>query len=254
MAYLNVNQVTKYVKNKLLLDSVSFSIEKGTLNGLTGPSGSGKSTLVKAIAGIEHYTKGTIDLEDTALPNRKVLKRIGYMPQTFALFPDLSADQHIKYFAGLYKLPRNKFLKRTNDLFEMVHLSDVIHQPVYTYSEDMKRRLSLILALFHTPSLAILDNPTTGLDISLKEIIWKEFRKLASIGASLIIVTNELEEAGYCDQLLYLNNGKVMIQGTESDFIEMTGMNSLKESLIFLGSNEDGNESNSEETTYTNNT
>lgn len=235
MAYLEVNNLSRISRGKPLLDKISFSVDQGAITGIIGPSGSGKTSLIKAVIGIDKCSEGTILLENTPMPNHHKLKKIGYMAQTDSLYPYLNAEQHMGYYADLYHIPRKKYLKQTAELLAAVDLRQAENRNISTYTADMKRRLSLAIALLHAPSLILLDEPTAGIDPIYNERVWQLLRHLADFGAAILIATSSPEEAGKCDRLLLLEKGKMFAEGTPSSLTDAARQRELENAFSYLG-------------------
>lgn len=233
MAYLEVKNLSRISRGKPLLDKISFTIDQGTITGIIGPSGSGKTSLIRAILGIGKYSGGTIRLANAPMPNQRKLKTIGYMAQTDALYTYLNAEQHMDYYADLYHIPRKKYLKRAAELLAAVGLQQAANETVSTYTSDMKRRLSLAIALLHAPSLILLDEPTEGIDPLFKERVWQLLRQSAAFGAAIVLATSSPEEAGNCDRLLLLENGKKIAEGSPESLADAARKSTSGDGFIY---------------------
>lgn len=196
------------------LRDVSLKIERGQIYGLLGPNGAGKTTLIRVLVGSAAPTSGNISVLGFD-PNREksALRRlIGYMPQSPALYDDLSARDNIVFFGGAHKSP--DLSERVEEVIEFVRLSGRSNDPVYTFSGGMKQRVSLACALVHQPQLLFLDEPTSGIDPQLRAAFWEHFRELASKGVTIMISTHQMDEALYCDRLAILHQGALLADAT----------------------------------------
>lgn len=235
------NVIKKYGKN-LVLDNVSLTIEKGEILGLIGPSGAGKSTLVKAIMGVEKITSGEIKVLDKKVPNLDIFKSIGYMAQADALYEDLSGKENLEFFAKLYNMKKKLIKERIEYTSKLVKLENHMNKRVNNYSGGMKRRLSLAAALIQNPDLFILDEPTVGIDPTLRLSIWDEIYKLKSEGKSVIVTTHVMDEALKCDNLALIIEGKIIAIGTPEKLMKDFNVNSIEEVFLKIGS--ENNENN----------
>jgi len=230
---INVNQVEQAFGKKVILQDVSFSMDKGEIIGLLGPSGSGKTTLIKTLIGMMRPTKGDIYVLGMKQPSLKPMKNIGYMAQSDALYEELSAHANLAYFGRLYGLKGKRLKKRIQECLSFVDLDSDINKPVHKYSGGMKRRLSLAISLIHEPKLIFLDEPTVGIDPALKRIFWDEFENLRSQGISFLVSTHVMDEAERCDRLLLVKDGKLFEAGPPENLIKTYG--SIDEAFIKVG-------------------
>lgn len=197
-----------------ILSNLNFQIQKGEIVGLIGPSGSGKTTLIKTLIGLQRPTQGEVHVLGHQQPTLKVSKEIGYMAQSDALFEDLSARGNLAYFGKLYGLRKDILKNRVNFVLAFVDLLKDADRPVRYFSGGMKRRLSLAISLVHQPPFLLLDEPTVGIDPTLKQLFWKEFESLRENGVTLLITTHIMDEAERCDRLFLIQNGQLVVNGT----------------------------------------
>lgn len=236
MDVIKISNITKKYGKSVVLDNVSLTIENEEIVGLIGPSGAGKSTLVKAIMGMEKVNNGEIKVLDVNIPNLKVLKQIGYMAQSDALYEDLSGRDNLLFFAKLYKMNKDYIEERIHYVSKIVKLEKDLSKKVSKYSGGMKRRLSLAISLIQNPDLFILDEPTVGIDPTLRLSIWNEINSLKSQGKSIIVTTHVMDEALRCDKLALINNGKIIAYGNSEDLLRQYEVKSIEEIFIKLGS------------------
>ena len=218
-------------KNHVLKD-VSLQAEHGEVLGLIGPSGAGKSILIRLITGALHADSGTIKFDDVVVPDKRLLKTIGFMPQSDALYPDLSGLDNLKFFGRLYGLDEKSLNRRCDELLSFIGLFEDRHKLVINYSGGMKKRLSLIMALIHDPSVLILDEPTVGIDPILRRTIWDEFITLANAGKTLIISTNVMAEAVKCTKCALIHDGSLIAFDTVDALLKSTSSGVLED--LFL--------------------
>ncbi|WML55354.1 ABC transporter ATP-binding protein [Neobacillus sp. PS3-12] len=230
-----VNQVSKSFGKKEVLQNVDLTVVPGQIYGLIGPSGSGKTTLVKLIVGMDRPTKGDIQVLDTAVPNLKLLQKIGYMAQSDALYNDLTARENLAFFASLFKLKKQEQTKRIEYAADLVNLTSELSKKVQAFSGGMKRRLSLAIALIQNPQVLILDEPTVGIDPELRLSIWKELYRLKDEGKTILVTTHVMDEAEKCDQLAMIRDGRLITSGSPSQLKEQYGIQSLEEVFLKAG-------------------
>ena len=194
------------------LDDVTLSVRPGTILGVIGPSGSGKTTLVRILTGTLAPTSGTVRVlgEEPRHFRRQTREQIGYMPQLFVLYPDLTAAENVSFVASLFGLLWRRRHRRVREVLEFVGLWDARGRRAKDLSGGMQRRLELACALVHEPRLMFVDEPTAGLDPVLRQTIWQEFRRLRDEGATLVVTTQYVGEAEYCDQVAVLDVGRLI--------------------------------------------
>jgi ABC-2 type transport system ATP-binding protein len=232
-----INDVSKSFGKKLVLNHISLNVESGQVYGLIGPSGSGKTTLVKIIVGMDQPTTGKVQVLETAVPNLKLLQKIGYMAQADALYGDLTGAENLAFFASLFQLNKEKQKKRIAYAADLVNLTADLDKKVQDYSGGMKRRLSLAVALIQDPDVLILDEPTVGIDPELRISIWTELNRLKSAGKTILVTTHVMDEAEKCDQLAMVRNGEIITKGSPLELKEQYGITSLEEVFLQAGGN-----------------
>jgi ABC-2 type transport system ATP-binding protein len=202
------------------LDNVMLNVPEGSIYGLVGPNGAGKTTLIKTLVGALKPTKGQVKvLGLDPLQNKWELRRqIGYMPQTPALYDDLSAKKNILFFGAAQNI--TDLEKKVDDILDFAELTKRANNLVRTFSGGMKKRVSLCCALIHQPKIVFLDEPTAAIDPHLKIQSWNLFRQLAKKGVTLFISTHLMDEALLCDKVAILRNGEIIALDTPKKILE----------------------------------
>lgn len=202
------------------LSGVDLRVPEGSVFGLVGPNGAGKTTLIKALVGALRPTQGEVSVTGLdPLKHRAALRqRIGYMPQSPALYEDLSARDNVMFFGAAHGIPDLR--KRVDEILEFTELSARAGDPVHTFSGGMRRRVSLACALVHRPRVLFLDEPTAAVDPQLRSRFWSAFRELAGEGVTLFISTHLMDEAILCDRISILRNGTVIASDTPRKILE----------------------------------
>ncbi|MEB7759006.1 ABC transporter ATP-binding protein [Staphylococcus equorum] len=217
---LELKNATKYYGDKKVLNDINIELSSGKILGLIGPSGSGKTTTIKCLMGMESLNEGYAKIFDTDMPNRKLLNDIGYMGQSDALYESLSARENLVFFGNLMGLKGKELKQAIKDNMKLVNLDNELDKTVSNFSGGMKRRLSLAITLLSNPNLIILDEPTVGIDPSLRKEIWKQLRELTSEDKSVIVTTHVMDEAERCDYVGLIVNGKLFTIGTPHELKE----------------------------------
>ncbi len=216
------------------LDGLDLSVTQGQLYGLAGPNGAGKTTLIRTLCGLLRPDEGEAYLLGWRMPSARVRSQLGYMPQDYAVYDDLSVLQNLEFFGGLYELRRAQVRKRANELLDLVQLADRRSQRVGTLSGGMRRRVSLAISLLHKPRLAFLDEPTAGVDPKLRRSSWDYFNGLAEQDVTLVVTTHLVEEALRCHVVGFLNAGRLLTQGTPDEILAETSTSNLDDAFIVL--------------------
>lgn len=195
---------------------VSLDVPAGTIFGLIGPSGCGKTTTVRILTGVYKAQSGSAQVlgDNPADFHTRTRERIGYLPQQFVLYPNLTVWENLNFVASLYGMNYFKRRKRLNALLDFVELADARHRLGSKLSGGMQRRLSLACALVHNPALLFADEPTAGIDPVLRGKFWDFFRDLRQQGQTLFVTTQYVGEAAYCDYVGVMRDGKLLFVDT----------------------------------------
>ena len=218
---LTVSNITKTFKKEKgdsfnALDNVSLAIEEGKIYGLLGPNGAGKSTLISIISGTLMPTSGQVQLfgKDVAKDTIATKSFIGIVPQEVVVEAAFTVKEVLYYFSGMYGVPVGEREKRIKAVLEDLSLEDKMNEKARSLSGGMKRRLMIAKALLHKPKLIILDEPTAGVDVALRQKIWELVRRVNQEGTTILFTTHYLEEAEQlCEEITVINHGKVVEQG-----------------------------------------
>jgi len=204
------------------LDDVSLTIERGEFFGLLGPNGAGKSTLMSLIAGLREPTAGTLRLGGVNLAGRPAaaVRAIGFVPQSVALYEDLTAEENLGIFGRLYGLAGKMLAARIDECLEAEQLADRRHHALKTFSGGMQRRLNLAASLLHEPQLLLCDEPTVGVDPQSRNAIFDLLERLNREGMTVIYSTHYMEEATrLCSRIGIIDHGKILALGTLDELL-----------------------------------
>ncbi|WP_241215255.1 ABC transporter ATP-binding protein [Thermobaculum terrenum] len=220
MTAIEVQGLTKLYGRTEALRGIDLAVPEGCLFGLLGPNGAGKTTLIKALVGALRPSGGSVRVLglDPLRQRRQLRQQIGYMPQSPALYEDLSARGNIAFFGGAHM--SHGLDKRVEEVLELTDLTGRADDPVHTLSGGMKNRVSLAAALVHSPRVLFLDEPTAGVDPHLRARFWELFRRLTSEGTTVLISTHLMDEAMLCDRLAILLQGKVIADAPPRQLVE----------------------------------
>ena len=220
---VEASALSKQYNGHRVVDSIDFSIPRGKCFGFLGPNGAGKTTTLRMILGLAPSSGGALSVFGLAMPQsaRQVRARVGVVPQSDNLDPDFSVIENLRVYATYFGIPRTVVEPRIQQLLNFASLSDKANAKTDTLSGGMKRRLTIARALINEPELVVLDEPTTGLDPQARHLIWARLTELRAQGATLILTTHYMEEAErLCDELVIMDNGRILDYGTTRALIE----------------------------------
>jgi ABC-2 type transport system ATP-binding protein len=226
---VDVEGVAKRFGEIKALDGVTLRVRAGEIYGLLGPNGAGKTTLIRAIVGLVAPDAGSVTVLGRKLPNLDVLREVGYMTQQAALYPGLSVEENVRFFAAI-----NGAENGVQRALELVDLANRKSSVVATISGGMRQRCSLACALVHNPKLLLLDEPTVGVDPQLRVQFWEEFRRMADAGTTLIVSSHVMDEAERCQRLGLIQYGRVLAEGSPSEIRARAGTQNLEEAFLAL--------------------
>lgn len=196
------------------LDGVTLTIEQPGIFGIVGPDGAGKTTLLRILVGLLDFEAEHASVlgYNIATQSRAIKARLGYVPQTFSLYPDLSVQHNLEFFADVHDIPRKIFRQRAAELLAIAQLDQFASFLASSLSGGMKQKLSLICALLHQPQVLILDEPNNGVDLIARGEMWTILKQLHNV--AIIMSTGYLDEAERCDQVAYLYHGRIRTSNT----------------------------------------
>lgn len=213
---IHMTGVTRRFNGLTAIDDVSLQVPSGSILGLIGPSGSGKTTAIRMLTGTLDPSEGEVRVGGQ-IPRRfrrSMRERIAYMPQLFSLYRDLTAQENVGFVAALYGISWFGRTDRIRRALETVDLWDARDRRAGDLSGGMQRRLELACALVHDPQILFIDEPTAGIDPMLRQAIWAELRRLRDEGRTLLVTTQYVGEAEYCDSVALLDEGHLVANNT----------------------------------------
>lgn len=218
-----LDHVSRRFGDVLAVEDISMVIAPGSLVGVIGPSGAGKTTTIRLILGGLKPDGGVVRVlgEDPRRFKRTTRERIGYMPQSFVLYPELTVRENVNLMAALFGVPFFRRGKRIADVLDLVDLTEARNRRAENLSGGMQRRLELACALVHGPRLLILDEPTAGIDPLLRTRIWQELDRQRREGATVVVTTQYVAEAEYCDSVALISGGRLIAYAPPADLRRM---------------------------------
>ncbi|MEI8004775.1 MAG: ABC transporter ATP-binding protein [Bacteroidota bacterium] len=219
MSAIQVEHLAKHFAHAKALDDISFSVSKGELFGFIGPDGAGKTTLFRILTTLllPDTGKALVNGLDVVKDYRKIRQDIGYMPGKFSLYTDLSVEENLNFYATVFGTTVAENYDLIRDIY--VQIEPFKKRKAGKLSGGMKQKLALSCALIHKPSVLILDEPTTGVDAVSRLEFWDMLKRLKNSGITILVATPYMDEAGLCDQVALIQNGKLMTISTPSEVI-----------------------------------
>ncbi|HUX23181.1 MAG TPA: ABC transporter ATP-binding protein [Burkholderiales bacterium] len=212
---VTVKDLTRVFGEFVAVDHISLSVAKGKVFGFLGPNGAGKSTTIRMLCGLllPSGGNGTVAGFDVMTQSELIKRNIGYMSQKFSLYDDLKVEENIDFYAGIYKVPRDRRAARKDWVLQMAGLSDKRNHLTGSLAGGWKQRLALGCAVLHEPSILFLDEPTSGVDPISRRQFWDLIAQLSQQGTTVFVTTHYMEEAEYCDELALIYRGRIIAQG-----------------------------------------
>jgi len=207
---IHAGNITKRFGAKTALDDISFDVAKGELFGFIGPDGAGKTTLFRIVTTLLKPGNGTMTVEgfDTVKDYIKLRRILGYMPGRFSLYQDLTVEENLRFFAGIFKTSIEANYDLVKDIYS--HIEPFKDRKAGKLSGGMKQKLALSCALIHKPEVLVLDEPTTGVDAVSRTEFWEMLDKLRKSGITIVVSTPYMDEASRCDRVALIQKGKIM--------------------------------------------
>jgi len=224
---IDVRDLTKRYGARTVVDHVALQVRTGRICGFLGPNGSGKSTCIRMLCGLLQPTAGTATVNgyDIVQEPEAVKRSIGYMNQAFSLYRDLTADENLSFFGGIYGLTGETLKRRKAAVIELVGLEDYLYRPSGLLSGGWKQRLALAAALIHEPELVFLDEPTAGIDPVARRELWDLLFEFSSLGMTLFVTTHYMDEAERCSHVGYIHTAKLIVCGLPDDLKALPEVN-----------------------------
>jgi len=215
---------------KLILPGISLRVPPGRVTGLLGPSGSGKTTLMRAIVGVQIVQSGRVTVLGQPAGTPPLRRRVAYVTQAPSVYADLTVEENLRYFARILGAPR----QRIEEVIRLVGLTGQTKQVTRTLSGGEFSRASLAVALLGKPELLVLDEPTVDVDPILRRELWQTFYELAEDGASLLVSSHVMDEAGRCHELVLMRSGRIIATGSPKELLERTHTDELEDAFVAL--------------------
>ncbi|HIP31611.1 MAG TPA: ABC transporter ATP-binding protein [Crocinitomicaceae bacterium] len=236
---IEIKTISKTYKGSLekSLNHVSFSINQGDKIGIFGPNGAGKTTLISIICGIINASSGEVKYRSNgdAVDLKSMLYKIGYVPQDFSFYEELSPFQNLMYFGSLYAIPKKELKAKIDNLLNVLGLAHVTHKKVVKFSGGMKRRVNLAIGIINDPDLLFLDEPTVGVDVQSKNAIIAYLEELNKKGTTIIYTSHHMNEAQeFCNRIVLIDKGNLIESNTLDALLEKHNEQNLESLFLKL--------------------
>ncbi|RPI36616.1 MAG: ABC transporter ATP-binding protein [Nitrospiraceae bacterium] len=216
---VKVRGLTKKFNDFTAVDNIDLNIKKGEIFGFIGPNGAGKTTTIKMLCGLLLPTagEGTVGGWDIMKDSEEIKKNIGYMSQKFSLYDDLTVEENIRFFSGIYGVANSRKKERLEWVLQMAELQDRRRAVTKTLPGGFKQRLALGCAILHEPPMIFLDEPTSGVDPLSRRNFWNLINEMSKAGITIFVTTHYMDEADYCNRLALIYRGRIIAEGTPNE-------------------------------------
>jgi ABC-2 type transport system ATP-binding protein len=228
---IETSGLTRRFEGRTAVDHLDMQVRRKEIFGLVGPDGAGKTTALRMLCGAMEPNEGSATVAgfDTRKQIEQVRRRMGYMPQAFSLYPDLTVRENLEFFADLYDVPRKTRKERMDYLLEFSRLTTFQGRHAEHLSGGMKKKLALACTLIHQPEVILLDEPTTGVDPVSRRELWRILFDLLRTGVTILVTTPYMDEAELCNRVGFIANGRMLVSGTPGELARLP-----KQSVIEL--------------------
>jgi ABC-2 type transport system ATP-binding protein len=213
---VTVENLTKRFDKFTAVDAISFAVERGEIYGFLGANGAGKTTTIRMLCGLLEPTSGDAEVAGYSIKKQpeEVKKRLGYMSQKFSLYPVLTIEENIAFYAGIYGMPDAAIKQRIPELLEQTELAGMEKRITGDMPGGLKQRVSLACAIAHKPEIVFLDEPTAGVDPLLRRRFWDIIRALSDSGTTVFVTTHYMDEVEHCNRIAMMHAGRIIKEGT----------------------------------------
>jgi ABC-2 type transport system ATP-binding protein len=233
---IDARELTRRFGKFTAVDAITFHVEPGEVFGFLGANGAGKTTAIRMLIGLLAPTSGsaTVAGYDVATEAEQVRRRIGYMSQRFSLYEDLTVEENITLYGGIYGVSDREIVERTNEMLRRIGLEQARRELVGEIPLGWKQQLAFSVALLHRPAIVFLDEPTSGVDPITRRKFWELIYEAAAGGTSVLVTTHYLDEAEYCNRISIMVDGAIAAMGTPAEVRGSLGAATLDEVFLRL--------------------
>jgi ABC-2 type transport system ATP-binding protein len=233
---INAVELTRRFGKFTAVDAITFQVEQGEVFGFLGANGAGKTTAMRMLIGLLVPTSGSATVAgfDISTQAEQVRRRIGYMSQKFSLYEDLTVQENITLYGGIYGVSNRDIVTRTGDILTRIGLQHAANALVREIPLGWKQQLAFCVALLHRPAIVFLDEPTGGVDPITRRRFWELIYETAAEGTSVVVTTHYLDEAEYCNRISIMVDGAIAAMGTPAEVRSRIGVDTLDEVFLRL--------------------
>lgn len=231
MAYaLEVKELAKIINERILVDRISFSVEEGEIFGLLGSSGSGKTTTFRMLTGLMIPSSGSIKYFGKKFEKQNTLRELGFVTQDDSIYPGLTIAQNIEYFGSIYRVKKDEIKSRMEKILEQMELIERKDSLASELSGGMKKRLNIAVSIIHNPKIIFFDEPTVGLDPSIRKGVWKAIENLNKEGKTIILTSHYMDEVErLCKRVGIMHRGKMVARGSVDEIKKKYGIKQMED-------------------------
>lgn len=231
MAYaLEVKELAKIINERILVDRISFNVEEGEIFGLLGSSGSGKTTTFRMLTGLMIPSSGSIKYFGKKFERQNTLRDIGFVTQDDSIYPGLTIAQNIEYFGSIYKVKKDEIKTRMEKILEKMELLERKDSLASELSGGMRKRLNIAVSIIHNPKIIFFDEPTVGLDPSIRKGVWSAIENLNKEGKTIILTSHYMDEVErLCKRVGIMHRGKMVARGSVDEIKKKYGIKQMED-------------------------
>lgn len=233
---IQADRLTKKFGDFTATDAITFQVAKGEIFGFLGANGAGKTTAIRMLCGLLEPTSGSASVAgfDVFTQAEEIKKNIGYMSQRFSLYQDLTVNENIRFYSGIYGLSNKKIKEKTSALLESLKLKKEARSLVKSLPLGWKQKLAFSIAIIHDPAIIFLDEPTGGVDPVTRRQFWEMIYETAYSGITVFVTTHYMDEAEYCNRISIMVDGKIAALGTPSDLKKKFNTDTMNQVFLKL--------------------
>lgn len=233
---IQTTELTRIFGDFTAVNAISFNVKKGEIFGFLGANGAGKTTAIRMLIGLLQPSSGqaTVAGMDVFTQSEKIKERIGYMSQRFSLYEDLTVQENIRFFGGIYGLTNSEIKTKSQQILAELNFEEVSKELVVRLPLGWKQKLAFSVALIHDPEIVFLDEPTGGVDPITRRQFWEMIYKASANGTTVFVTTHYMDEAEYCDRISIMVDGRIDALGTPAELKTQFGVGSMDEVFVTL--------------------
>lgn len=233
---IEIKELTKIFGKFVAVDNISFDVQKSEIIGLLGANGAGKTTTIRMLCGLLKPTNGFAAIAGFDLYRNadKIKKSIGYMSQKFSLYQDLTVFENIKFYAGIYNIPKSQISKKANEILTELGIEQWKNTQIKSLPIGWKQKIAFSVAIMHNPQIVFLDEPTSGVDPITRRLFWEMIYNASEKGTTVILSTHYLEEAENCNNVIIMDKGRIVANDTPVNLKSNNNCNNINEVFIKL--------------------